>query len=103
MSRNFGTSSFFFCETKSARVWRGVLEQSDCEVAAKSKNSNNDDLLDIHMLPHAHCDTGWLQTVQGYYDSSVRSILNTVVSSLYADKNLRFICFNNKKFNKFIF
>ena len=50
-----------------------------------------EDILDIHMLPHAHCDTGWIQTVQGYYDSYVHSILNTVVSSLYADKKLRFI------------
>ena len=57
----------------------------------KNNEKINDDILDIHMLPHAHCDTGWLETVQGYYDSYVHSILNTVVSSLYADKKLRFI------------
>lgn len=48
-------------------------------------------LLDVFVLPHAHCDTGWLETVEGYYNSSVRSILMTVTEALFADANRTFI------------
>ena len=47
--------------------------------------------LDIWVLPHAHCDVGWLYTVNGYWEYAVRDILNTVVDSLDADPSLRFI------------
>eukprot|EP00048_Salpingoeca_helianthica_P016244 m.231252 g.231252 ORF g.231252 m.231252 type:complete len:935 (-) comp18297_c0_seq1:121-2925(-) len=47
--------------------------------------------LEVFIVPHSHCDVGWLQTVEGYYNSSVHSILNTVVEALDADSSLRFI------------
>ena len=65
--------SIFIIVTVITTIVQGKKIQP-ARIVKKSKNSNNDDLLDIHMLPHAHCDTGWLQTVQGYYDSSVHSI-----------------------------
>ena len=44
---------------------------------------------DVYVLPHSHCDTGWLLTVDGYYEQSVRSILDTVVATLHAEHSAR--------------
>ena len=35
--------------------------------------------LDVWLIPHSHCDTGWIETVDGYYNSSVELILSTVL------------------------
>ena len=58
-------------------------------------------LLDVWMVPHAHCDVGWLQSVDGYFNehqwngeenpNSVHAILNTVTPALDANPGLRFI------------
>ncbi|CAE8599582.1 unnamed protein product [Polarella glacialis] len=47
--------------------------------------------LDIHVVPHSHEDTGWLKTVDEYYESSVKYILDTVVDALLASPSRRFI------------
>jgi hypothetical protein len=61
----------------------------------------DDDILDVWMVPHAHCDVGWLMSVDGYFNerqwngeenpNSVHAILSTVTPSLDADPSLRFI------------
>ena len=38
--------------------------------------------LDIHLLPHAHMDLGWLHTVDEYFVESVDIIISSVVESL---------------------
>lgn len=43
------------------------------------------ELLDVHIIAHTHDDTGYLSTVQEYYDTAVESILTTVTAEL--DKN----------------
>jgi hypothetical protein len=58
-------------------------------------------LLDVWMVPHAHCDVGWLVSVDGYFNerqwnggenpNSVHAILSTVTPALDADPSLRFI------------
>ena len=65
-------------------------------------------LLDVWMVPHAHCDVGWLVSVDGYYNerqwnggenpNSVHAILNTVTPALDADPSLRFIWSETKWF-----
>lgn len=47
-------------------------------------------LLDIHIIPHTHCDTGYLETFEEYYQSSVESILTTVTQQLARDPARRF-------------
>ena len=48
-------------------------------------------LLDVHILPHSHCDVGWRQTVDGYFNASVAQILTTMTHALAADANRTFI------------
>ena len=57
--------------------------------------------LDVWMVPHAHCDVGWLMSVDGYFHArrwdgsensqSVSNILTEVTKALDADETLRFI------------
>ena len=57
--------------------------------------------LDVWMVPHAHCDVGWLMSVDGYFNArrwdgsensqSVSNILTEVTKALSADETLRFI------------
>lgn len=47
--------------------------------------------LEIFVLPHTHDDVGWLQTVFGYYNSSVTHILTTVTETLSSNPSYRFI------------
>ena len=44
-----------------------------------------------HIIPHSHCDPGWLQTFEGYYQSDVRSIISGVVNELLTDTSKRFV------------
>ena len=69
-------------------------------------------VIHVYLVPHTHDDVGWLQTIdvssaplilydpspsqrltdaQGYYQNTVKSILDTVVSSLMANPARRFI------------
>ncbi|XP_054795120.1 probable alpha-mannosidase At5g13980 isoform X1 [Prosopis cineraria] len=55
--------------------------------------------LNIHLVPHTHDDVGWLKTVDQYYVGSnnsiqgacVQNVLDSLVPSLLADKNRKFI------------
>ena len=38
--------------------------------------------LTVFIAPHTHDDTGWLETVDGYYHDKVRWILDTVTKAL---------------------
>ena len=46
---------------------------------------------EIFLVPHAHCDVGWEWTIFGYYNNSVRHILDSVVADLGAHPAHRFI------------
>ena len=47
--------------------------------------------LTIHLIPHSHCDPGWLLTADEYFSTQVHSIIDTVVAALEADPSRRFI------------
>lgn len=47
--------------------------------------------LDIHVVPHSHCDAGYKKTFAGYLGSEVNSILSSVTQALDADPSRRFI------------
>ncbi|KAL0485526.1 lysosomal alpha-mannosidase [Acrasis kona] len=47
--------------------------------------------LKVHVIPHSHCDPGWLKTYEGYYTEQVEKILTTVTSNLLNDQSLRFV------------
>ena len=46
--------------------------------------------LDVHIISHTHDDTGYLSTVDEYYESNVRSILTTVTEELQKNPARRF-------------
>lgn len=47
--------------------------------------------LTVHIIPHSHCDPGWLESFEGYYLSQVHTILSSVTEALTADKRRKFI------------
>ena len=69
--------------------------------AAQNGDDGTSEVLDVWMVPHAHCDVGWLMSVDGYFNpshydgsenqDSVSNILTTVTQALDADESLRFI------------
>lgn len=44
-----------------------------------------------HIIPHSHCDGGWLDTFETYYLSQVGTILTRVVTSLKDHPERKFI------------
>ena len=42
--------------------------------------------LEVFIVPHTHDDTGWLETVDGYYEESVKWILDTATSAVERDQ-----------------
>ena len=47
--------------------------------------------LDVWLVPHSHCDTGWMTTVDQYYDTEVEQILTTATERLTSDTSARFV------------
>ncbi|CAG9321689.1 MAN2A2_4 [Blepharisma stoltei] len=46
--------------------------------------------LELYLIPHSHCDSGWLETFDKYYELKVKNILRNVVTLLEEDENRRF-------------
>lgn len=54
-------------------------------------------MINIHLVPHSHDDTGWLKTLDQYYygarngiqHAGVQYILDSVVQELFKDKARR--------------
>jgi len=47
--------------------------------------------LKVFVLPHSHCDPGWLKTFDDYFQSQTKAIITTVVDALLQDKRRKFI------------
>lgn len=48
-------------------------------------------LLTAHIIAHSHCDPGWLNTFEGYYNSEVRTILDAVLRELQKGDKRKFV------------
>lgn len=44
-----------------------------------------------HIIAHSHCDPGWLDTFEGYYQHNVERILNDVLERLSENPTRRFV------------
>ncbi|GAM26922.1 hypothetical protein SAMD00019534_100970 [Acytostelium subglobosum LB1] len=55
--------------------------------AAKKKGGN---IINAFLIPHSHCDVGWVQTYEQYYTENVTLILDNVVEYLSNDPTKKF-------------
>ncbi|KYQ94434.1 alpha-mannosidase [Tieghemostelium lacteum] len=56
----------------------------------KEESSNNGELISAFLIPHSHCDVGWLETYEQYYAENVSLILDNVVNELTKDSSKKF-------------
>jgi hypothetical protein len=45
----------------------------------------------IHVVPHSHCDTGWIEPIDWYYHNKVIRILGNMVDLLDQNPARRFV------------
>lgn len=62
----------------------GTLSQKEID------SSNEQPVIEVFLVPHSHCDVGWLKTVEQYYTENVTLILNNVIETLTKDKSKKF-------------
>jgi len=80
-----------------AALFAVLLAAAPAPVAAQA-----DDLLTVHIIPHSHCDPGWLNTFEGYYVSEVKTVLDAVLRELQGSghEHRRFVWSEISFFNR---
>ena len=70
----------------------GVWKQGwDLQPRALSNSSSPDDVLQIIVVPHSHCDPGWIKTFDDYFRTRVKRIITSVIEALEQDQQRTFI------------
>ena len=64
-------------------MW-GKIEYDKTKIA-------NEPRLEVVVVPHSHCDPGWLKTFEEYFDQKVASIFENMVKHLAEKEDLKFI------------
>jgi hypothetical protein len=47
--------------------------------------------LELFVVPHSHCDPGWLEPVDYYYNEHVKFILANIITLLQEKPDRRFV------------
>ena len=55
------------------------------------KTSQDEEVINVHVIPHTHDDAGWIMTMQEYYDRRVKNILDNMMVSLKENPDRTFI------------
>eukprot|EP01116_Phalansterium_solitarium_P016044 TRINITY_DN3630_c0_g2_i1.p1 TRINITY_DN3630_c0_g2~~TRINITY_DN3630_c0_g2_i1.p1 ORF type:complete len:1254 (-),score=450.47 TRINITY_DN3630_c0_g2_i1:473-4234(-) len=63
---------------------------SSCLLRAAAFEASTTNKLHVHIIPHSHCDPGWLKTYQEYYSHHVDRILSGVVGQLIGNPKRTF-------------
>ena len=70
----------------------GVWKQGfDIQPRQLSNSSLSEDELQIFVVPHSHCDPGWLKTFDEYFQSQTKDIISSVIKALEEDSKRKFI------------
>ncbi|KAN0006932.1 hypothetical protein ACTFIU_005125 [Dictyostelium citrinum] len=79
---NFDNNNFIFNNSEK-RSLKNINQIHNNEKDDENK-------LSVFLIPHSHCDGGWLQDYDGYYYNIVQYILSGVVNELHLDKEKKF-------------
>ena len=88
-----GAIAMVYTLTKGGeRLGRNGTLNADCRSFLWNDSSvwSKWEAYDVHVVAHTHDDTGYLSTVDEYYESNVRSILTTVVEELQKNSARKF-------------
>ena len=47
--------------------------------------------MNMYIVPHSHCDTGWLESFEAYYLSHVKFIITNVMNIMKEDPSYKFV------------
>ena len=62
-----------------AHLWQTSFAQED------EDHIREDDIVNVHFVPHSHMDAGWLKTYDQYYELQVCDIFQQVFAKLRSD------------------
>ncbi|CAF0778226.1 unnamed protein product [Adineta steineri] len=68
----------------------GVWKQG-FDIEYKPTQWSSNDKLKVILMPHSHCDPGWLHTFEGYFNQATKQIIDTVITILDTNKKYKFI------------
>ena len=69
---------------KNGGAWTQGFEVQPIELTS-------DKPLRVFVVPHSHCDPGWIKTFDKYFQTQTKKIITSVVESLMKDPKRRFI------------
>lgn len=70
---------------------RGYYPPDDGVYNTTSAVIEQEDVINVHLVQHTHDDTGWLLTVDQYFNQTVEDIISSVVQSLLKNRDRKFI------------
>ncbi|CAB3398575.1 unnamed protein product [Caenorhabditis bovis] len=68
----------------------GVWKQG-FPITYDAEKVKSDEKLEVIIIPHSHCDPGWIFTFEEYYQRQTRNILNGMAKHLEAKESMKFI------------
>ncbi|EFA83012.1 alpha-mannosidase [Heterostelium album PN500] len=68
----------------------GVYGKVSSTKSTGSSSSSSSKTINAFLIPHSHCDVGWVQTYEQYFTENVTVILNNVVNALLKDPSKKF-------------
>lgn len=91
MALQFKRCIFLLCLLLFAAISL-VKCNSDNSFQQRTENNRNS-MTEVHafIVPHSHCDPGWIETVQTYFDHNVTNILTKTLTLIANDPKKRFI------------
>jgi len=68
----------------------GVWKQG-FDITYDTAQWTNEKKLEIILMPHSHCDPGWIHTFEGYFNQATKHIIDTVITILETNPKYKFV------------